>query len=73
MWGARVAATGRTDGVKLGGTMQDQSKSGQASHSAGLDSKYHRERNVWIITGYAASALALLGVLAYYFSVYVTK
>jgi len=53
--------------------MQDQSKSGQASHSAGLDSKYHRERNVWIITGYAASALALLGVLAYYFSVYVTK
>jgi hypothetical protein len=30
-------------------------------------------RSVWIFTGYAASFLALLGVLAFYFSDYVTR
>jgi len=33
----------------------------------------HKERNVWIVTGYVAAALALLGVLAYHFSTYVLK
>ena len=27
-------------------------------------------RNVWIVTGYVASLLALLGVMAYHFSAY---
>jgi hypothetical protein len=29
-------------------------------------------RKVWILTGYAASFLALCGVMAYYFSSYIT-
>ncbi|HMK28471.1 MAG TPA: hypothetical protein VK473_02230 [Terriglobales bacterium] len=32
-----------------------------------------KERSVWIVTGYVAAALALLGVLAYHFSTYVLK
>ncbi|HZQ22976.1 MAG TPA: hypothetical protein VFA89_09265 [Terriglobales bacterium] len=34
----------------------------------------HKEsRNVWILTGYGISGLALFGVLAYYFSQYIAK
>ncbi len=29
-------------------------------------------RKVWILTGYAISFLAMCGVLAYYFSAYIT-
>lgn len=43
----------------------------QASQSS--DARRHSERTVWIITGYLASGLALLGVMAYYFSAYVVK
>jgi hypothetical protein len=39
----------------------------RTSHSEG-----HSRRNVWIVTGYLASGLALLGVFAYYFAAYVT-
>jgi hypothetical protein len=49
--------------------MPDQGPSLQNSRAAAR----HSDRTVWIITGYAASALALLGVLAYYFAAYVTK
>ncbi len=41
--------------------------------SQSSDVKRHSERTVWIITGYLASGLALLGVMAYYFSTYVVK
>ena len=30
-------------------------------------------RNIWIYTGYAGAALALLGALAYHFSSYVMR
>jgi len=30
-------------------------------------------RNVWVLTAYGVSGLALLGVLMYYFSSYVTQ
>lgn len=32
----------------------------------------HEGRNVWILTAYGISGLALIGVLAYYFSDFVT-
>ncbi len=71
--GRLAGQAGRTDGTKFGGTMQDQGSPAQVGQSAAIDSKRHSERTVWIITGYVASGLALLGVFAYYFSVYVTK
>jgi hypothetical protein len=30
-------------------------------------------RNIWVLTAYGASGLALFGVLMYYFSSYVTQ
>jgi hypothetical protein len=30
-------------------------------------------RGAWVLTAYAVSGLALLGVLAYYFSAYITR
>lgn len=38
---------------------------GQTNNSA--------SRNVWVYTGYAAAALALLGALAYHFSTVILK
>lgn len=35
--------------------------------------KHHEGRGVWVLTAYAISGLALLGVLAYYFSDFVTR
>lgn len=32
----------------------------------------HEGRNVWILTAYGISGLALIGVLAYYFSDFIT-
>ena len=33
----------------------------------------HEDRNVWVLTAYGASALALFGILAYYFSDFITR
>jgi hypothetical protein len=33
----------------------------------------HEGRSVWVLTAYGISGLALLGVLAYYFSSYITR
>lgn len=33
----------------------------------------HEDRGVWVLTAYAISGLALLGVLIYYFSTYITQ
>jgi hypothetical protein len=41
--------------------------------AAGTSTRQHQDhRKVWILTGYAASFLALCGVMAYYFSAYIT-
>jgi glycine/D-amino acid oxidase-like deaminating enzyme len=32
----------------------------------------HEGRNVWILTAYGISGLALIGILAYYFSDFIT-
>jgi hypothetical protein len=37
------------------------------------DETPHEDRSVWVLTAYAISGLALLGVLIYYFSTYVTR
>ncbi len=34
---------------------------------------HHEGRGVWVLTAYAICGLALLGMLAYYFSAYVTR
>ena len=34
--------------------------------------KHHAGRGVWVLTAYGVSGLALLGVLAYYFSDFIT-
>jgi hypothetical protein len=34
--------------------------------------KHHEGRGAWVLTAYAVSGLAMLGVLAYYFSDFVT-
>jgi hypothetical protein len=33
----------------------------------------HEDRNVWVLTAYGIAGLALLGVLVYFFSSYVTQ
>ena len=33
----------------------------------------HEDRNVWVLTAYGVSALALFGILAYYFSAFITR
>jgi hypothetical protein len=35
--------------------------------------KHHAARGAWVITAYAISGLAMLGVVAYYFSDFVTR
>ncbi len=42
-------------------------------HSSADQHQHRTERTVWIVTGYLASGLALLGVFAYYFANYVAK
>ncbi len=57
-----------------GGTMPENSPAApaiDASQSAN-DPQRRSNRNLWILTGYLASGLALLGVFAYYFAAYVT-
>jgi hypothetical protein len=40
------------------------------SPSSGVE---HEGRGVWVLTAYAISGLALLGILVYYFSIYITQ
>jgi hypothetical protein len=42
------------------------------SLSDAQSSKHHAGRGVWVLTAYGISGLALLGVLAYYFSDFIT-
>ena len=43
-----------------------------ASLSDSQATKQHASRGVWVLTAYGISGLALLGVLAYYFSDFIT-
>jgi hypothetical protein len=50
----------------------EQRAPGDSSSSA-IKQRQHEGRNVWVLTAYGISGLALFGVLAYYFSAYITR
>jgi hypothetical protein len=43
-----------------------------SKNQAGAHQVHHEGRGTWVLTVYAISGLAMLGVLAYYFSAYIT-
>jgi len=45
--------------------------SGSVSHTSSSSAVRREGRNVWILTIYGISGLALFGILAYYFSSYI--
>jgi len=47
-------------------------KSSVSTDQQGSCPSHHEGRGTWVLTAYAISGLTLLGVLAYYFSGYVT-
>ena len=51
---------------------QVSSQVGISNTQAAAPAASEERRNCWIVTGYAASILTLVIVLAYYFSSYVT-
>lgn len=44
----------------------------QSSGSSSTSKPQHEGRNIWVLTAYGISGLALLGVLVYYISDYIT-
>jgi hypothetical protein len=54
--------------------MEDRASAPSATKTINSDAcDTHRgTRNVWVLTAYGISGLALFGVLVYYFSTYVT-
>lgn len=46
--------------------------SSAVSSSSGVKSCPHEGRNFWVLTAYGISGLALFGVLAYYFSDFIS-
>ena len=57
-----------------GGYMQDRPL-GNSTTTSSTQSvvRPHEGRNVWVLTAYAVSGLALFGVLIYYVSAYITQ
>jgi hypothetical protein len=54
--------------------MADQTVDSESTNVAPRRSSPRQEdRNVWVLTAYGASALALFGILAYYFSDFITR
>ncbi len=53
------------DNRVLGNSATSSSQTGTTHH--------HEGRNVWVLTAYAVSGLALFGVLIYYVSAYITQ
>ena len=49
-----------------------ESMSSAVSPSTSAKSRAHEGRNFWVLTAYGISGLALFGVLAYYFSDFVS-
>jgi hypothetical protein len=66
----------RYDGAKFGGLfMGDQTVENSSARVTSPRSREvrHEDRNVWVLTAYGVSALALFGILAYYFSDFITR
>jgi hypothetical protein len=49
-----------------------ETMSSAVSQSTGTKSHPHEGRNFWVLTAYGISGLALFGILAYYFSDFVS-
>ena len=46
---------------------------GSSTTASSQTTTHHEGRNVWVLTAYAVSGLALFGVLIYYVSAYITQ
>ena len=44
-----------------------------ATENSGASPKQKEDRNVWVLTAYGISGLALFAILIYYFSSYITQ
>ena len=53
--------------------MEDRSLGNSTPASSQTATRPHEGRNVWVLTAYAISGLALFGVLIYYVSSYLTQ
>jgi len=53
--------------------MQDRALGNSTTASSHSVTRPHEGRNVWVLTAYAVSGLALFGVLVYYASAYITQ
>ena len=54
--------------------MQDRALGNSTTNSTTQSvARPHEGRNVWVLTAYAVSGLALFGVLIYYVSAYITQ
>jgi hypothetical protein len=53
--------------------MQDRGLENSTTASSQSATRPHEGRNVWVVTAYAVSGLALFGVLIYYISAYITQ
>ncbi len=53
--------------------MQDRALRNSTTASSHSVTRPHEGRNVWVLTAYAVSGLALFGVLVYYASAYITQ
>ena len=52
--------------------MQDRAL-GNTTTSSQSVARPHEGRNVWVVTAYAVSGLALFGVIIYYVSAFITQ
>jgi hypothetical protein len=53
--------------------MENRALGNSATASSSSAVTRHAGRNVWVLTAYAVSGLALFGVLIYYVSSYITQ
>jgi hypothetical protein len=53
--------------------MENRVLGNSATTSSQAAAKRHEGRNVWVLTAYAVSGLALFGVLIYYVSAYIAQ
>jgi hypothetical protein len=53
--------------------MQDRALGNSTTTKSQSITRPHEGRNVWVLTVYAVSGLALFGVLIYYVSAYITQ
>lgn len=53
--------------------MENRVLGNSATTNSQAAATHHAGRNVWILTAYAVSGLALFGVLIYYVSAYITQ